>query len=392
MKRISIILSLALSCTLLSAQVYFYGFSSSPGIVAEFDHNPDSVITIPLYRTPLPAQNEGALSGVFSVSPTRKVRFSKGNLQYGTSTGVWKFAEHQYDTVGGNISSPSVDLFGYGTSGWAGSGAIAYLPTDTSTNASDYQATFAGAQLADLTGYMEHRDWGIHNAIQNGGNSAGLWRLLTFRELEKVSAYRWEPYAEAYVNGVLGIVLLPDNWDDSNNPNEFKIHPYVKYDRNWKELTTLTEAEISAILVKYNNDTIRARSELMIGLDPVYHNGDDNGRPLVETYYDEEHNPYWYPLEDYNVTPEEWLQYEALGCVFLPFVPARNHPDNYRRENNGVILQETLYSIYWTSFSGSVLNLQYRGPQSSYHNPLSRQSNSFYYPYVGGCVRLVQDY
>jgi len=392
MKRISLIFSLALLSALLNAQVYFYGFSSSPGLISEFDHNPDSVITIPLYRTPIPAQNEGALSGVFSVSPERKVRFSKGNLQYTAATGVWKFAEHQYDTVGGNISNPTIGLFGYGTSGWVGSGAVAYSPTDTSTIASNYQAIYADARLNDLTGYMEHRDWGIHNAIQNGGNTAGLWRLLTFREFQKLLMYRWEPFAEAYVNGVLGIVLLPDNWDDSKNPNEFKIHPYVKYDRNWKEMTTLTDGEISAILAKYNNDTLRAGSELMIGFDPTYHKDGGSSRPLVELYYDDSQNPYYHPLEDYNVTPEEWLQYEALGCVFLPFVTARNHPSNYIK-NNIMTQRATLYSIYWTSFDSYALNFIYSQPVANNNpTPISMPRISVCDLYVGGCVRLVQDY
>ena len=36
----------------------------------------------------------------FSVSATKKVRFSPGNLQYQASTKTWRFAEHQYDYIG----------------------------------------------------------------------------------------------------------------------------------------------------------------------------------------------------------------------------------------------------------------------------------------------------
>lgn len=41
----------------------------------------------------------GAINGLFSVSATKKVYFSKGNLQYigSASTPYWKFAEHQWD-------------------------------------------------------------------------------------------------------------------------------------------------------------------------------------------------------------------------------------------------------------------------------------------------------
>jgi hypothetical protein len=37
---------------------------------------------------------EGAVSGLYSVSPTLKVYFSMGNLQYQPSTGIWRFAEN----------------------------------------------------------------------------------------------------------------------------------------------------------------------------------------------------------------------------------------------------------------------------------------------------------
>ena len=38
---------------------------------------------------------EGALKGVFSVSSTKKVYFSQGNLQYRASTNTWRFADKQ---------------------------------------------------------------------------------------------------------------------------------------------------------------------------------------------------------------------------------------------------------------------------------------------------------
>ena len=43
---------------------------------------------------------EGCLPGLFSVSETQQVYFSRGNLQYQASTNTWRFAEHQYDYVG----------------------------------------------------------------------------------------------------------------------------------------------------------------------------------------------------------------------------------------------------------------------------------------------------
>ena len=371
MKKLPIILCMALFSVFASAQVYFYNAS----LIAEYEEAPDSVITIPAFRTPAPAQNIGALSGVFSVSPTRKVRFSKGNLQYETTTGVWRFAANQYDTVGGNISNQYVGLFGYGTSGWAGSGASAYQPTATSSNSLDYSASYGGTTLASLEGYMGHRDWGVHNPILNGGNQAGLWRLLSNKEM-------------SFLLGVFGIVILPDNWDDAINPNDHKIHAAFKLDKNWREHTSLTDEEIAAYVAAFGNDTIYAGRQMgFIGYDDSYGNG--GMRDFIE-YMDDYQSRY--PLESYNVTPEEWLQFENLGCVFLPFITSRNNPDN-RVRTYGDVVYEQLYSIYWSKVDNYAMKLQYMTyGYSGNYRPIRFENVIPCESYIGGCVRLVQDY
>ena len=55
---------------------------------------------------------EGALSGQFSVSGSKMVYFSKGNLQY---VGTWQFATNQWDYFGNSQSDDHRDLFGWGT-------------------------------------------------------------------------------------------------------------------------------------------------------------------------------------------------------------------------------------------------------------------------------------
>ncbi len=76
----------------------------------------------------------GSINGLFSVSGSEQVYFSKGNLQYDGSTDTWKFADHQWDVIGdsqGNSSQSTIrDLFGWGTSGW-NSGNTYYRPYDT---------------------------------------------------------------------------------------------------------------------------------------------------------------------------------------------------------------------------------------------------------------------
>ncbi|MBP5366791.1 MAG: hypothetical protein J6Y82_12875 [Bacteroidales bacterium] len=175
-----------------------------------------------------PSFEGGVLPGKFSVSSTKQVQFSQGNLQYHPHDNVWRFAERQYDLVDNNTENHSInsytadfngwiDLFGWGTSGWSGSGAENYQPYSTSQAYSSYGPVFSSETGAnnDLTGDNSFADWGVYNAIQNGGNQAGLWRTMTYSEwyylLETRSGAR-DKYGIACVCGVNGLIILPDEW------------------------------------------------------------------------------------------------------------------------------------------------------------------------------------
>jgi hypothetical protein len=166
----------------------------------------------------------GASNAVFSVASGRTVHFSRGNLQYQASTGTWRFAEHQYDCIGNdnaNISSIIrgwIDLFGWGTSGW-NSGSNAYQPWSTSTTYSDYYP--GGRYTNNLTGSYANADWGVYNAISNGGNQAGMWRTLTNAEwnyllftriASTVSSTGNARFAKATVGSVRGLIVFPDSF------------------------------------------------------------------------------------------------------------------------------------------------------------------------------------
>ena len=160
----------------------------------------------------------GAIKAAFSISDSKQIYFSQGNLQYQASTGTWRFAEHQYDIIGSDNSNISsfysgwIDLFGWGTSGW-NSGANAYQPYSTSTDFEDY---FPGGSYSNnLTGNYANADWGVYNKISNGGNATGIWRTLTNDEWYYVIDTRANASSKkgvASVNGVNGLILLPDEW------------------------------------------------------------------------------------------------------------------------------------------------------------------------------------
>ena len=191
--------------------------------------------------------SDGLLAGKFSVSDTKQVQFSQGNLQAVVGGGYasdyyyassWKFAEHQWDYIGyafaGQYFNPgnTVDLFG-----WVGSNAdnntFGY-GLCASTNDNDYGYTISALKS----------DWGTL-AITNGGNTPNFgWRTLTKDEWDYLFNTRTTTsgirYAKTTVNGKNGVILLPDDWnhalisDFTSNPitaaewtSDFEAHGAV---------------------------------------------------------------------------------------------------------------------------------------------------------------------
>lgn len=170
--------------------------------------------------TPTPTPT-GGINGLFSVSATKKVFFSKGNLRATTndngSSWTWSFAVHQADAVGvaaanttingnGTVSvNGSVDLFGWVGENSAFTGMAAFGISKSEDN-HDY---------GDTNGEALKNDWGT-NAISNGGNVANYgWRTLTNDEWNYVLTTRAGADSKkgaATVCGVNGWILLPDAW------------------------------------------------------------------------------------------------------------------------------------------------------------------------------------
>ena len=133
----------------------------------------------------------------FSVSATKQVLFAPGNLQYTQSTTTWSFAENQYDYIGDNNLSGSeladkIDLFGWSGSDYNNFGV------STSNTINDYFGSFV--------------DWG---SKQIGSDASNTWRTLTNDEWEYLLNTRTNASSlkgVAQVNGVNGLVFLPDNW------------------------------------------------------------------------------------------------------------------------------------------------------------------------------------
>ena len=130
----------------------------------------------------------------FSVSATKTVTFSPGNLQYHPANDEWRFAPSQLDYIGeanANISKTYngwIDLFCWGTGN---------NPANNSTNNEDYP-TFV--------------DWGVNKI---GNDAPNTWRTLTYDEWYYLCYERPnydKLFGVAQVNGVNGLILLPDSW------------------------------------------------------------------------------------------------------------------------------------------------------------------------------------
>lgn len=182
--------------------------------------------------------NEGLLNGQFSVSSTKKVQFSQGNLRAynatanSTSGWVWSFAENQWDYIGSSGSNQYingsmtiskagyVDLFCWvGTSASYDNYGIMY---DNDTQGWAHEGTNFGNSTNDT---LKH-DWG-HNPITNGGNVADMWRTPTHDEWvylinSRTTAAGTAPtingtadarYAKAMLFGTnRGLIIFPDTY------------------------------------------------------------------------------------------------------------------------------------------------------------------------------------
>jgi hypothetical protein len=189
----------------------------------------------------------GAIDGKFTINANGdQVYFSQGNLQYQASTGIWRFAENQYDYVGNANSNISpiydgwIDLFGWGTSGWD-NGNMYYQPYDTesfwdSQTGYGYGPTNGMNYNYNLTGMYANADWGIYNSINNGGNVPNQWRTLTRYEWGYVFYTRSTPsgirFVKGNVNGMNGVILLPDNWNSSVQVLNYTNNPEAPYTTN----------------------------------------------------------------------------------------------------------------------------------------------------------------
>ena len=175
----------------ISASAQFYIYCSDGNVIKV-----DSISMVAPEEPEQPDPSTGI--GVFSVSADKQVTFSKGNLQYHPANDEWRFAPSQLDYIGeanSNCSSTYngwLDLFGWSTS-------ATNFGVSTST---DWENDYLGSFV----------DWGTN---QIGTDAPNTWRTLTKDEWDYLLNTRTNASdlrGIAQVNGVNGLIFLPDTW------------------------------------------------------------------------------------------------------------------------------------------------------------------------------------
>ncbi len=158
---------------------------------------------------------------VFSLSSTKKVVFSPGNLQFdGTN---WKFAEHQWQVLGakgsgngGDATAYPMDLFTWG-----------YVANPA------YDGKVYVGGIKQLSG---DTDWGHVMGEGWSTPTTDEWHYLLYeRNASTVNETADARFVKGQVNGVHGIILFPDTY---THPDGVDLPDYIgEYDeRGWTNI------------------------------------------------------------------------------------------------------------------------------------------------------------
>jgi len=225
--------------TFLTTDGRYWTKTTKPSAEVVIERSQYSTINIQDIDNDLLAQ--GALPGLIPSASDATVRFSKGNLQYfknGTSTEgtYWRFAEHQYDYVGGTLST-----YVYGTEYYNGmrctnlgindDNYVGFLDLFSWSDNNNYYGITNSSNSDDYNA-NNFVDWGT-NAIVNGGNQVNLWHTPTASEFDYIFGRNNSTriyaliYSDYSLDNLLayGIYILPDNFKNpfGSHNNKYNI-------------------------------------------------------------------------------------------------------------------------------------------------------------------------
>lgn len=211
----------------------------------------------------LPSDPDGRLPGVFRVGDNKYVRFSKGNLQFlinnethavasgPAQRGYWRFAKEQYIFYGGlNVDVHEgfdnwFDMYAWGTSGYHDNNDLPDMHNAPWSNCFDNHGgpvnTFRYGPSTNMTdmnleGTSANYDWGVFNAISDGGNTPGQWRTLSRVEWTNLMTYSTRALATINISStqsVRGLIILPQGEAVPGFASSAIVAPAYSNDANW---------------------------------------------------------------------------------------------------------------------------------------------------------------
>lgn len=235
--------------------------------------NIPTIITNGLHNATINNSGTGASVGaVFSVDDEKWVTLAPGNVQYKASTNTWRFAEHQWDYVGGYYTE------------LVGEGDEQHLETIYKGNVKEGGVKSNNNSIADgYTGWIDLFGWGtgedptkytidtyddpapgttdetcIYSVFNDWGKHLGdgYWFTLDKGEWEYLinnitnHDIRANKVGPATVNGVEGLVILPDVF-----PSELSFTPATIIDNQYQGMYQYS-------LNEYNDETTPTWSDM----------------------------------------------------------------------------------------------------------------------------------
>ena len=190
--------------------------------------------TIEPAQASTPLGDGDKLSGAFSVSSTKVVYFSKGNLQYDSDNQIWQFAANQWDYIGNAAGNNAITSDGIADNNgivdmfcWVGA-------SSSLEGIKQYGIIKSWSGYGSVAGEALKSDW--------GNTMGGDWRTLSKDEwiyllTERTNAANLRTLGT--VNGKAGLILMPDGWTASGVSLTVTTANYTTNDINITNWATL---------------------------------------------------------------------------------------------------------------------------------------------------------
>ena len=172
--------------------------------------------------------------GPFSVSSTKQVYFSEGNLQYDSDTQGWQFAANQWDYIGNAAGNNAITSNGIADNNgivdmfcWVGA-------SSSLEGIKQYGIIKSWSGYGSVAGEALKSDW--------GNTMGGDWRTLSKDEWIYLLTERTKAanlLTLGTVNGKAGLILMPDGWTASGVSLTVTTANYTTNDINTTNWATL---------------------------------------------------------------------------------------------------------------------------------------------------------